>query len=76
VVTSDDATSGWLTTAIPHRAIGVVYRPGRDSVGNWVPTVLGSRYDVFIAFGTTTALHPLAVTADVGGEQETRPWGT
>lgn len=76
VVTSDEATSPWLTTPLPHRAIGVVYRPGGDSLGNWVPTVLGSRYDVFIAFGTTTSLRPLDVAPIAGGEQETRPWGT
>lgn len=76
VVTSDEAANGWLTARLPHRAIGVVYRPGGDRYGNWVPTVLGSRYDVFIAFGTTTALHPLEVGPTSGEEQETRPWGT
>lgn len=76
VVTSDEATSRWLTAMLPHRAIGVVYRPGADHRGNWVPTVLGSRYDVFIAFGTTTALHPLDVDVHTDEEQATRPWGT
>lgn len=76
VVTGEGGTSRWLTATLPHRAIGVVYRPGGDRYGNWVPTVLGDRYDVFISFGTTTALHPLGVAPREGGEQETRPWGT
>ena len=58
-----------------HRAIGVVYRPGSDRYGNWVPTVLGRRYDAFCYFEETSALHPLhAEFAQVHAEQETFPW--
>ena len=65
--------------AVPrvHRAIGVVYDPRRDRYGNWVPTVMGRRYDAFCSFGTTEALHPLHLEmARPQGEHETEPWGT
>ncbi len=42
-----------------HRAIGVVYRPEREHLGNFVPSVLPHRYDAFIFFRTTTALREL-----------------
>jgi erythromycin esterase-like protein len=75
-VFTGEQDSPWLATTLPHRAIGVVYRPDGDRHGNWVPTVLGDRYDVFISFGTTHALHPLHVPARPQAEQDTAPWGT
>jgi erythromycin esterase-like protein len=67
--------SQWLRTARGHRAIGVVYRPGQDQYGNWVPTVLGRRYDSFCYFDDTSALHPLhAEFPQVHAEHETYPW--
>ncbi|MEH6994555.1 erythromycin esterase family protein [Neobacillus drentensis] len=44
---------------IGHRAIGVVYRPEHEQYGNYVPSVMGSRYDGFIFVDKTHALHPL-----------------
>ena len=41
-----------------HRAIGVVYDPRREG-GNYVPTVMGGRYDVLLWFERADALHPL-----------------
>jgi erythromycin esterase-like protein len=41
-----------------HRAIGVVYDPRRES-GNYVPTVMGGRYDALVWFEETTAVRPL-----------------
>ena len=65
----------WLRSRRGHRAIGVVYRPGSDQYGNWVPTILGRRYDAFCYFDETSALHPLhAELAQVHAEQETYPW--
>jgi erythromycin esterase-like protein len=49
----------WLTTRLDHRAIGVVYRPERERWGNYVPTVLAERYDVFLYLEDTTPLQPL-----------------
>jgi erythromycin esterase-like protein len=50
---------GWLDRRLDHRAIGVVYRPERERWGNYVPTVLGERYDAFLWFEETTPLQPL-----------------
>ncbi len=49
-----------LTDELAHRAIGVVYHPERERWGNYVPTVLGDRYDAFLWFDETSALRPLA----------------
>jgi erythromycin esterase-like protein len=42
-----------------HRAIGVVYHPQWESLGNYVPTVLPRRYDAFLFLEQSHALHPL-----------------
>ncbi|GAA1987248.1 erythromycin esterase family protein [Catenulispora subtropica] len=69
--------SPWLTRPRGHRAIGVVYRPQHERFGNWVPTVMGRRYDALCYFDTTEAVHPLAVDEppQPGAEQETYPSG-
>jgi len=43
------------------RAIGVVYHPENESSGNYVPTVLGKRYDAFVFVDRTNALEPIIV---------------
>jgi erythromycin esterase-like protein len=48
-----------LERRLDHRAIGVVYRPERERWGNYVPTVLGERYDAFLYLDDTTPLQPL-----------------
>lgn len=45
--------------SIRHRAIGVVYNPDRERYGNYVPSVMASRYDAFIYLDKTSAIHPL-----------------
>jgi erythromycin esterase len=50
---------GLLTAELAHRAIGVVYHPEREQWGNYVPTVLGDRYDAFLWFDETSAVRPL-----------------
>ncbi len=50
---------GWLDRRLDHRAIGVVYRPERERWGNYVPTVLGERYDALLHLEETSALQPL-----------------
>lgn len=57
-----------------HRAIGVVYNPQRE-LGNYVPSIMPMRYDAFIFFDETRALHPLHI--EPGGHQmpETYPFG-
>ncbi|MDI6102251.1 erythromycin esterase family protein [Actinoplanes sp. NEAU-A12] len=64
-----------LTTVLPHRAIGVVYRPERERWANYVPTVLGERYDAFLWFAETRALLPLHTLRVDVHEPETYPSG-
>jgi erythromycin esterase-like protein len=57
----------WLSARRGHRAIGVVYQPELDSRRNWVPTIMGRRYDALIYLDETEALRPLhsLVSADI-----------
>jgi erythromycin esterase len=53
-----DRSGPWLRSHRGHRAIGVVYQP-RHEFGNYVPTVMGRRYDALIWLEDTTPLEPL-----------------
>ncbi|BFU45256.1 erythromycin esterase family protein [Krasilnikovia sp. MM14-A1004] len=64
-----------LTDELAHRAIGVVYRPERERWGNYVPTVLGERYDAFCWFDHSAAVRPLHLRTVGVGELETYPSG-
>lgn len=65
----------WLDAALGHRAIGVVYQPGRE-LGNYVATLMGRRYDALLWFERTEALRPLHHEAKpVEPEFETEPTG-
>jgi erythromycin esterase len=64
-----------LTDVLDHRAIGVVYRPERDGRSNYVPTVLGDRYDAFCWFDPSQAVRPLHVRHVDVAEPETYPTG-
>lgn len=66
---------GLLTDEIDHRAIGVVYRPERETWGNYVPTVLGDRYDAFLWCDQTRGVHPLHTRGRDALEPETFPTG-
>lgn len=46
-----------------HRAVGVVYQPQYEHLGNYVPSVLPQRYDALIFLDETKALKPLKVAA-------------
>jgi erythromycin esterase len=59
----------WLTDDLGHRAIGVVYHPEHERHGNYVPSVLGSRYDAFLYLDSTRALHPLGAERSAGTEE-------
>jgi erythromycin esterase-like protein len=60
---------------LPHRAIGVVYRPEREKFGNYVPTVLNGRYDAFMYLDRTQALFPLHLHPDQNPIPDTFPFG-
>jgi erythromycin esterase len=64
-----------LVDELPHRAIGVVYRPERERWGNYVPSVLGARYDAFFWFDETHAVRPLHTDRVDTRELETYPTG-
>jgi erythromycin esterase len=70
------ATRKRYGATLPHRAIGVVYRPEREKYGNYVPTVLPERYDAFIYLDQTRALHPMHIAPDGHQTPETYPFGT
>jgi erythromycin esterase len=65
----------WLSARRGHRAIGVVYRPDEDRQRNWVPTIMGRRYDAFIYLEATEALNPLHTLVAADSVPETYPWG-
>ena len=57
------------------RAIGVVYHPEREH-GNYVPTSLVRRYDVFLYIDETTALKPFHLHPETDPDfPETFPYG-
>jgi erythromycin esterase len=58
-----------------HRAIGVVYQPAHERLGNYVPTSLSNRYDSFVFIDKTTALDPLIQEFDREELPETWPAG-
>lgn len=62
-------------TEIPHRAIGVVYRPSYERFGNYVPSKIPYRYNAFIYIDETSALHPLHIHPDEQQVPETYPFG-
>ncbi|WP_067489312.1 erythromycin esterase family protein [Actinomadura hibisca] len=64
----------WLTRTLGHRAIGVVYDPGRDH-HQFVPTRVAERYDALCWIRDTSALRPLHLEAARRGELETLPTG-
>lgn len=71
----EDRSSPWLASRAGHRAIGVVYDPEGEA-GNYVPTVMGARYDALMWFEETAALHPLRPEpAPTEPEYETKPSG-
>lgn len=59
---------------LPHRAIGVVYNPENERSGNYVPTILSSRYDAFMFIDRSTSLHPLHLEPDSHQIPETYPF--
>lgn len=61
-------------TPIPHRAIGVVYHPKYEHLGNYVPSVIPERYDAFIHIDKSEAVHAMNVYVDKSQLPESYPW--
>jgi erythromycin esterase-like protein len=71
----DAATRQLFQKPMPHRAIGVVYHPEHERMGNYVPSVMPERYDAFIYLDQTKALHPLHLHPESHKIPETYPFG-
>lgn len=63
-----------LDDRVGHRAIGVVYHPERER-GNYVSTLMSSRYDGLFYFDQTRALHPLHLRPHGKKIPDTYPFG-
>lgn len=59
---------------IPHRAVGVVYHPWLEKHGNYVPSRIAKRYNAFMFFENTKAVHPLHIQPDGHKTPLTYPW--
>ena len=55
------------------RAIGVVYHPEYEHLGNYVPTALPRRYDALLYLDRTEALRPIPVAVDVDDDAVCSP---
>jgi erythromycin esterase len=75
MIFDDSSKHGPLSKTVGHRAVGVVYDPLRESRGNYVPSVPTDRYDAFLFFNRTIALHPIAGYGARGILPETWPSG-
>lgn len=72
---SRESQTGPFAEVRGHRAIGVVYHPDFEHLGNYVPTSLAHRYDAFLFFDKTRALDPLLQWFDRSEIPETWPQG-
>ncbi len=50
---------------IGHRAIGVIYHPEYEHLGNYVPSRISERYDAFVFIDETNALSPILVQNEI-----------
>ncbi len=75
LIMSDFLDDTFMESHIGHCAIGVVYNPSLERYGNYVPSILPLRYDAFMFFDTTKALHPLHILPDGHQTPETYPFG-
>ncbi len=65
-----------LNRPVGHRAIGVVYNPKIEHLGNYVPSVMPKRYDAFLYIDSTRALRPLQTITARNEPPDLYPSGT
>jgi erythromycin esterase len=65
---------GELVDPRGHRAVGVIYHPERESLGNYVPTIMPRRYDALLYIDETSALRPLGIAANPHETPDTFPF--
>jgi len=74
ILSNELSQNRFFSQPIGHRAIGVVYNPQIEHLGNYVPSLMSKRYDAFIYLDKTTALKP--ILNKVNNEPpDTYPWG-
>ena len=71
----DEEAGKIFQSSLKHRAIGVVYDPSRERMGNYVPSILSKRYDALIYLERTRALHPLHMKPHDSKIPDTYPFG-
>jgi erythromycin esterase len=74
ILFTDDDIASHFCDYLGHRAIGVVYRPQAER-GNYVSTLLPSRYDALIYVDRSVALHPLHLKPHGDQMPDTYPFG-
>ena len=74
ILFNEDKHDERLDRYLGHRAIGVVYDPETER-GNYVSTLLPSRYDALLYFDQSKALHPLPLEPQGKDMPETYPFG-
>ncbi|WP_132009627.1 erythromycin esterase family protein [Mesobacillus foraminis] len=57
----NEENSSEFADVLGHRAIGVVYNPEFEHLGNYVPSRMSQRYDAFLFIDETRALSPLTI---------------
>jgi len=75
LISEEFAAAPLLRKPILHRAIGVVYHPGHEFPGNYVPSVIPMRYEAFLYLDQTSKLHAMHLEADGMQIPENFPWG-
>jgi erythromycin esterase len=75
LITDDIKDIAQLQQPLGHRAIGVVYDPDYEHLGNFVPSIIPERYDAFIYLEETQALHPMHGHADNRKTPDLYPFG-
>jgi erythromycin esterase-like protein len=75
LLSNDLKNKNLFDNEIDHRAIGVVYQPQQEKFGNYVPSILTSRYNAFMFFKFTKALHAIHSTPNGLQMPETYPFG-
>jgi erythromycin esterase len=72
---NDDMKARIGKRRFPHRAVGVVYRPQHEHRGNYVPSLMTSRYNAFIYLNETSVVHALHIKPDGQQMPDTYPFG-
>lgn len=66
ILVFNDENRHEFNQTIGHRAIGVVYNPMHEHLGNYVPSRISERYDAFVYINDTNAVRPIRVGTKAG----------